>query len=81
MNLLKDYDFAMWAFGHMWTAYMVFEADSIDLMKEWNRLHGHLLLLDPHNPIMDDIENMKQIWMENGKHIASEHCSSDSIKP
>jgi len=63
MQLAKDHDFAVWAFGeNTWVGYLVFDKDGIDLMNAWNKLHGDKLMLDPTGGVAEDMEKMKQIW-------------------
>lgn len=62
-----DEDFAQWAFGKIWHKFMVFEADSKDLMHAWNELHGRLLHLEGGHFIDESMDKMKQLWREHGQ--------------
>jgi hypothetical protein len=61
-----DTDFANWAFGaDLWSKFMVHDADVIDLMEDWNKLHGDLLRLDGGDSIKESCVKMKKLYEEH----------------
>lgn len=67
LNLCIDHDFAMWAFGETWIDFLTYDADNMDLMNAWNRLHGEKMLLNPAGLIHENMKTMKQIWSKYGQ--------------
>ena len=57
-----DHDFALWAFGRTWVDYLVYAADSIDLMHSWNNSHGHHFTLNDNDLLFQSMEKMKDIY-------------------
>jgi hypothetical protein len=51
-------EFNDWAFGKKWK----FSENTLNLMKKWNDLHGHLFTLNPMGCIEDDAVKMIEIW-------------------
>ena len=63
MSYCIDEDFAHWAFGReTWNKFLIWEADSIDLMNAWNELHGHLYLLREIDEVEKSMKDMKEIY-------------------
>ncbi len=62
----SDFDFAEWCFGDKWAEFLVWDADSIDLLNEWNMRHGDLLRLDPDDLVQDSMNTMKELWRQHG---------------
>ena len=61
MTCCIDEDFALWAFGEKWHAYMMCDCDSLDLMHAWNDLHPDYLLKE-EGDFLKDMADMKKIW-------------------
>jgi hypothetical protein len=57
-----DNDFAVWAFGDVWTDFLMYEAESIDLLHSWNKLHGKQLRISPGEEVRESIKKMKELW-------------------
>jgi hypothetical protein len=65
MRSCSDEDFAHWAFGKdMWDDFMQYKIHPIDLMNEWNKRHGNLLRLEPHETIYSSMAKMKNFYSE-----------------
>ena len=61
----SDPDFAEWAFGKgTWDAFMVLEADVIDLIHAWNKLHGTDLLIEEEEAIPISLKKMNTLYKE-----------------
>ncbi len=64
-----DQDFALWAFGEVWEAFLEWEADPIDLLREWNERHGDLYHVDEEAYVQESMKIMKQLY---NKKMANE---------
>lgn len=63
MKTCIDEDFAHWAFGkETWDKFTVHELDCMDLMLEWNKLHGDLYLVEPTDYIEKSLVKMKELY-------------------
>lgn len=58
---IEEYAFLLWAFGKH---YPTFRED-INFMHAWNQRHRIILKLNPQNTIVEDMEDMIQIWMQS----------------
>lgn len=61
---IKDQAFAEWAFGYAWNDFMVYEADCMDLLNAWNKLHGDLMQVMPEDGIVESCDKMKAFYEE-----------------
>lgn len=63
--IVTEDEWAKWAFSPLtWEAFLVCDADTVDLMEAWNRLHGNLMKLDENSSIAYGIDRMKQFYKE-----------------
>ena len=64
MNIYwSEEDFACWAFGkYTWDKFITYDADVIDLMHQWNLLHGDLFKLHGDEPIINSMERMRELY-------------------
>ena len=70
-QVVSDTDFALWAFGDVWKYYLVYDADSTDLMNAWNNHHGDFFKLKDTDLITESMQRMKQLYEEHGKNQSS----------
>lgn len=60
-----DNDFAEWAFGaDLWTDFLMWEKDCIDLLHAWNDRHGDLYRCHEEQAIEESMAKMKQLYEE-----------------
>lgn len=52
-------DFCLWAFGENISEF----SDSVEFMREWNKLHGEDLYIYPTGVIDEDIPKMLSLWI------------------
>lgn len=64
--LQLDRDFAYWAFGNAYNAYLVHESDAIDLCNAWNQIHPDLLPMRIAEGFTGSISKMVGYWAEAG---------------
>ncbi len=57
-----DQDFALWAFGDVWQAFLEWEAGPLDLLREWNQLHGNLYYIDEESYVQETMVILKKIY-------------------
>jgi len=77
--IVSDQDFALWAFGPVWEAYLLYEADYTDLMLAWNSRHGDWFRLKDTDNVIETMKRMKQIYEEHGKDKSSEVERGDKL--
>lgn len=63
----SDEDFALWAFGDVWHAFMVLERDHNDLKNAWNKRHGDLMKIEDDDLIRDSLDKMKEFYQQREK--------------
>lgn len=69
-----DEEFGEWAFGKVWKAFLVLEADHLNLMDAWNARNSYLYRLSPDGKIKTDLKIMTQLWRKHGQKNAQGHA-------
>lgn len=63
-----DNDFAEWAFGaDIWTDFLMWEKDCIDLLYAWNDRHHKLYYFEEDGPIQETLKKMQQLYNKHGR--------------